>query len=186
MKASVTFQSEDIIPALKLLTGIADCKTELVHYTNGVLFDFDNEGQVNLVATDRVCLTLYTFDLDMTEFAGQWLIQAAHLAKLLKELPTKLDPIRFDFEGESVKVSWRDEFRGCKAMNARFPDYWRIIPELGDHTVGLNPSVLVKATGKDANAVRLQVSSKTSPVLVTDAAASNKLSLIMPVRLDNV
>lgn len=188
MSAFVRFTAGDLLPALRVLAGVTapdDCGG--CHYSNGVLFDFDLDRQLSLVATDGTCLSLFTFDLD-SECKGQYIVSGDRLLKWLKEVKKypEYSSVQFNFEGDRAEVVWGDETRECKLMDCKFPDYWRVIDpvlEPEGMTVAFNPLLIERAAGTDCQQVQINVTSAIQPIRVLDEKRSNFAAVVMPIRM---
>lgn len=128
----------------------AMAKKDIRYYLSGVLIE-SNGQETRLVATDGHRLNAVAVTDDGAELVDpvSVILPAAFVKALLKaKFPRGFrKEFSLTIEGDTIKADLPDGMQAtCKAIDGKFPDYWRVIPdECSGEYATLNPYYALQA-----------------------------------------
>ena len=117
-----------------LIAGTQFCMAvqDVRYYLNGLLLELES-GTVRAVATDGHRLAVGTLEGDVQlDEPRQVIVPRKGVQELLRLLDEVDDPVRVELGGNHIRVSVGALRFTSKLVDGRFPDYRRVIPEIGE------------------------------------------------------
>ncbi|MDG9729064.1 DNA polymerase III subunit beta [Ignatzschineria sp. RMDPL8A] len=109
--------------------------SDVRYFLNGLLLDVDG-NELNAVATDGHRLSVAHLELpETTGLQKQFIIPRKGIEELLKLLENESAPVHLELSPNHLRVELGSIVFTTKLIEGKFPDYRRVVPELGDKLV---------------------------------------------------
>jgi DNA polymerase-3 subunit beta len=141
IKDSITI-NQKIFKRLLEKTQFAMAQQDVRYYLNGLLLEV-KEGVLKTVATDGHRLAMSEVDgIADSELDIQVIIPRKAVIELIRLLSDSDDDIKIDLSGNHVRFHIGETLFTSKLIDARFPDYQRVMPENADKKMIANKDLL--------------------------------------------
>jgi DNA polymerase III subunit beta len=116
-------------------TAFSMAQQDVRYYLNGLLLELTLTG-IRAVATDGHRLALRELEIPMQiKEKLQIIVPRKGVVELIKHLENKNEEITVQITGNHMRVMFADLVFTSKLIDGKFPDYDRVVPEIGDAIV---------------------------------------------------
>ncbi len=145
---SLTLSSEDLYKLLKK-TAFSMANDDVRYFLNGLLLEV-GEGHISAVATDGHRLALSKANIESTLPKIQLLVPKKAVNEMLKLLAQDDTQVTLSFGHHHIQVQQGETTITSKLVDARYPDYQRVIPDACNNTLVANTHTLRDALKRTA------------------------------------
>ncbi len=116
-------------------TAFSMAQQDVRYYLNGLLLELSQNG-IRAVATDGHRLALCDIDMPMkVKEKTQIIIPRKGVMELIKHLANKDEEVSVKISNNHIRVVFSDLVFTSKLVDGKFPDYDRVVPEIGKSVV---------------------------------------------------
>lgn len=116
-------------------TAFSMAQQDVRYYLNGLLLELSQKG-IRAVATDGHRLAMRDIDIPMkVKEKTQIIIPRKGVMELIKHLENKEEEVRVKISNNHIRVVFNDLVFTSKLVDGKFPDYDRVVPEIGKSIV---------------------------------------------------
>lgn len=116
-------------------TAFSMAQQDVRYYLNGLLLELSQNG-IRAVATDGHRLALREIDIPMTiKEKVQIIVPRKGVMELIKHLEQKDEDVKVKISGNHIRAVFSDLVFTSKLIDGKFPDYDRVVPEIGKSLV---------------------------------------------------
>lgn len=127
--------SQEALKDLLEKTAFSMAQQDVRYYLNGLLLELSPTG-IRAVATDGHRLALREMELPMKiSEKVQIIVPRKGVVELIKHLENKDEEITVQISGNHMRVKFADLVFTSKLIDGKFPDYDRVVPEIGKAVV---------------------------------------------------
>ncbi len=134
---------------LLALVQYAMAQQDIRYYLNGLLMIIE-DGFVKVVATDGHRLAYACCPLDSEYERQEIILPRKTIHELYRLLGDTKDPVRISLMQNQAKFTLSDLTLISKVIDAKFPDYKRVIPSAASRTIEVERTILLQALQRTA------------------------------------
>jgi len=127
--------SQEAFKDLLEKTAFSMAQQDVRYYLNGLMLELSESG-IRAVATDGHRLALRDIDISMkVKEKKQIIVPRKGVVELIKHLENKEDEVKVKISNNHIRVMFADLVYTSKLIDGKFPDYDRVVPEIGKAVV---------------------------------------------------